>query len=558
MLPGAVLGIWSTPHSRNVQAKRKERCSRITALSEYQKPLTSNEEEIWSLPVSDVANEVNSGNLTPLEVLRTYGKRALTAQSRTNCVTEILIDSAEQLAATPKKGPLAGVPVSLKDNIAVKGYDSTVGYSKYSFKPLAEDAPCVRLLKDAGALPFVKTNIPMTLLSFESYNDVWGVTENPHVKGYTSGGSSGGESALIAAGGSRIGVGSDVAGSVRVPAHFAGIYSIKCTVSRFPKAGSPGSTPGQEGVPSVQSPMARTLPDLTYFLKSVIDMKPWKYDYAVTEMPWKPATLPQKLKVGIMWTDGITDPSPACSRALRLAVDALKADGHKIVDFSAPNTLEALNVGAQLLCSDGVETATSGMWFGERNDAGVARIHWYAHLPWVFRWIWYAWVKYWRHDEIWATLVRDFHKLTINERWALVYRREAYRQLFFDNWNKSEVDFVLTVPNATPALPHQGLFNSISSCLYTFLFNIVDYPAGIVPVTKVDEKADALPKDFDMSKINGVSQGAYLNYDATKMHGLPVGVQLVGRRFHEEDVLAAMALLEEALHKSGTVYQQIP
>lgn len=557
MVSGVLFGLWNTPHSRNVDAKQSERRARISALPEYQKSLTPKEEEIWSLPVSDVAQDVASGGLAPSDVLRSYGKRALAAQSHCNCVTEILLDSAEHLASTSKKGPLAGVPVSLKDNIAVKGYDSSIGYSKFSFKPMCEDAPIVRLLKDAGAIPFVKTNIPMTLLSFESYNDVWGVTENPHVKGYTSGGSSGGESALIAAGGSRVGVGSDVAGSVRVPAHFAGIYSLKCTTSRFPKVGSPGSMPGQEGIPSVYSPMARTLPDLTYFLKSIISMKPWNYDYSVVEMPWKTPSPAKKLKFGVLWTDGIVDPSPACLRALKLSVDALKAEGHEIVDFTAPDTLEALNVGAQLLCSDGIETATSGMWLGESNDAGVSRLYWYAHLPRPLRWLWYAWVKYWRKDDIWATLVRDFHKLTINERWALVTRREAYRGKFFDTWMGSGIDYLLTPPNATPALPHKGLFNSISSCLYTFLFNILDYPAGIIPVTKVDRKLDELPKDFDLSKLNGVSQGAYLNYDANKMHGLPVGVQLVGRRYHEEDVLAAMGVLEEALHKSGTIFHFI-
>jgi amidase len=121
----------------------------------------------------------------------------------------------------------------------VKGYDACIGYSAWCKKPAVQDGALVRCLKDAGAIPFVKTNVPDSLLSFESYNDVWGRTVNPHNNGYSPGGSSGGESALLAAGGSIIGVGSnskfhvltvgtDVAGSVRVPAHFCGIYTIKC------------------------------------------------------------------------------------------------------------------------------------------------------------------------------------------------------------------------------------------------------------------------------------------------------------------------------------------
>jgi len=98
--------------------------------------------------------------------------------------------------------------VSLKDTVNVKGYDSCIGYSAWTRKPAVQDSGLIRCLRDAGAIPFVKTNVPTSLLSFESYNDVWGRTTNPHNKGYSPGGSTGGESALLAFGGSIIGVGS--------------------------------------------------------------------------------------------------------------------------------------------------------------------------------------------------------------------------------------------------------------------------------------------------------------------------------------------------------------
>lgn len=110
------------------------------------------------------------------------------------------------------------MPVSLKDTVGVAGEDACIGYSAWVGRPVQKDAAIVRLLKDAGAVPFVKTNIPITLLSFESANDVFGTTTNPHNKLYSPGGSTGGEAALLAYGGSRIGIGTDVAGSVRAPA----------------------------------------------------------------------------------------------------------------------------------------------------------------------------------------------------------------------------------------------------------------------------------------------------------------------------------------------------
>jgi Asp-tRNA(Asn)/Glu-tRNA(Gln) amidotransferase A subunit family amidase len=116
------------------------------------------------------------------------------------------------------------------------------------------------------------------LLSFESASDLWGRTVNPHVPGFSPGGSTGGEAALLALGGSRLGLGTDVAGSVRGPAHFSGIYTVKATSGRFMKAGNATSMIGQEGVPPVYSPMTRTLEDLEMFWRAVTSMKPWEYD----------------------------------------------------------------------------------------------------------------------------------------------------------------------------------------------------------------------------------------------------------------------------------------
>jgi Asp-tRNA(Asn)/Glu-tRNA(Gln) amidotransferase A subunit family amidase len=101
--------------------------------------------------------------------------------------------------------------------------------------------------------------------------------------------------------------------------------------------------------------------------------------------------------------------------------------------------------------------------------------------------------------------------------------------------------------------------DAVASCGYTFLFNLLDYTCGILPVTKVDAELDALPKEFVVNS-NGVAKGAYKHYDAQKMHGLPVAVQIVGRRLEEEKVLAIMERVESALEESGSVYEllQLP
>ncbi|KAH6639193.1 amidase signature domain-containing protein [Boeremia exigua] len=555
-------------HKADCQRKQHERATKIANLpATYSSPLTSQERTILGKPIQDLVQEVQNNVTNPIDVLRTYSKVTLKAHEKTNCATEILFPEAEEWATKEcnLKGPLAGIPVSLKDSIQVKGFDITVGFSTHTGKPYAEDGPMVRLLKDAGAVPFVKTNLPTTLLSFESTNDVWGRSKNPHNTDYSPGGSTGGESALLAFGGSRIGIGSDVAGSVRVPAHFSGCYSIRCSTGRWPKIGMNTAMPGQEAIPSVFSPMARTLNDLTYFTRSLIQCKPWEYDYTVHPLAWQQSVEDEYrdkkvLRVGVLRTDGVVDPSPACARALSLVVDALRAEGHEVFDVSPPSPYEALKLASHLLLSDGGQTFMSFFRTGEWNDPGASVMVKYMNLPRFVKKLHYWWVKYVRRDEIWAGLIKDWSPKSAHEYWQLAGNRESYKAKFFDWWDtqgkgEKAMDVMLAPPNATPAVPHGGMHDAVSSCGYTFLFNLLDYSAGVIPVTHVDPAKDALPATFNFKKLNGIAQGAYKHYDAVKMAGLPVGIQVIGRRLQEEKVLAIMERCEDALDKHGGRYE---
>ena len=429
---------------------------------------------------------MQSKAVDPVDILRAYGKVAVRAHEATNCVTEILFPEAEAWlkpgGGVNLSGPLAGIPVSLKDSIAVGGWDVSVGYSRNTGKLCTEDGAHVRLLKEAGAVPFVKTNLPVTLLSFESTNDVWGRCTNPHNAAYSPGGSTGGESALLAFGGSRIGVGSDVAGSVRVPAHFSGCYALRCSTGRWPKMGMNTSMPGQEGIPSVFSPMARTLDDLRYFSRAFVRCGPWRYDHTVHPLEWRDAVEAEfegkkVLRVGVMRTDGVVDPSPACARAIDLVAKALRAQGHDVFDVVPPSPYDALVIASQLLNADGCHTFRSFFSTGEHTDPGAGQLSFYMNLPRAFKYLYYLWIKYVRRDPIWAGLLRDWYPKTAFENWKLVSQREAYKAKWHEWWMAPDggnaMDFLITAPNATPAVPHNGMKNAVSSCGYTFLFNLV-------------------------------------------------------------------------------------
>jgi len=175
--------------SKNKQAAREAAIANLPPV--YHSPLERYDREILNTPVEDAARLVRKGEWKPVDILRAYGKRAIKAHEQTNCLTEVMILDAEEwlgrsLASDGDdddmgddaggrinlNGQLAGIPVSLKDMTNVKGYDSCIGYSKLANKPAEHNAPIIRLLEDAGAVPFVKTNVPVTLLSFECANDV--------------------------------------------------------------------------------------------------------------------------------------------------------------------------------------------------------------------------------------------------------------------------------------------------------------------------------------------------------------------------------------------------
>ncbi|PHH83286.1 hypothetical protein CDD82_2466 [Ophiocordyceps australis] len=550
-------------HRKDCQFKQNERAARIRALpARYHAPFSPLDRQIINQPIEELVKQVHSDPSKASDLLDSYAKVALKAQEKTNCITEILIEDAQRWISNGSinfKGPLAGIPISLKDTVDVGGYDSTVGMTCNVHKPKPVDGGTVKLLKELGAVPYVKTNIPITLLSFESANDIWGRSTNPYNSKYTPGGSTGGEGALLALGG-RIGIGSDVAGSVRCPAHFSGIYALKCSTGRWPKQGLSTSMPGQEGIPAVYSPMARTMDDLFYFTHAVLNKETWRFDHTCHPVPWRQQHVvdvagKKSLRVGIMRTDDVIDPSPACKRALEMAEVALKRDGHQIVEIDPPSPYDGLCVASHLLCADGLQTPMGFFRSGEWNDRGVARLDSYARLPRFVKYLHYLWVRYVRRDPVWAGLIRGWHSKTTREYWALIARREAYKRDWFNMWEQTKLDFIISPPNATPAVPHNGMHDAVSSCGYTFLFNLLDYSAGVIPVTHVDRTKDQLPSDFNVRKLNGLAQGAYKLYNADAMHGLPVGVQVIGRRLEEEKVLAMMQRLKGALERDKHSFQ---
>ncbi|NWW93840.1 VDHAP protein, partial [Rhynochetos jubatus] len=213
---------------------------------------------------------------------------ALEVTREVNCVIDFIHGCEEQLQKLKKqkeKGLLYGIPISIKDHINCKGHVSSGGMVKFLGQVKEDDSVIVQVLKSQGAIPFVKTNIPQTMINYDCSNLIFGQTLNPLNHQKSPGGSSGGEGALIAGGGSILGIGSDVAGSIRLPSSFCGLCGLKPTSNRIsPSACSDGTS--VLAVAGMLGPMARDVDSLALCMKALLCEEMFRLDPTVPPIPF--------------------------------------------------------------------------------------------------------------------------------------------------------------------------------------------------------------------------------------------------------------------------------
>lgn len=302
--------------------------------------LSVREIELTTLDASGLAAKILAWEATSVEVTRAFCHRAAIAHQLTNCLTEIFFDEAleqaAQLDAILEKtgqpvGPLHGVPVSLKDHYNIKGHFTTAGYISFARYPRKDkDAHIVEILRKSGAVFFCKTNNPQCMMVLETVSNIYGRTLNPYNTRLGAGGSSGGEGALLAMRGSPLGIGSDIGGSVRVPAAFNGLYGFKPSGRRVPTSGWECTYIGQESITAVVGPMGHSIDDLDLFFRIVSDAEPW-FKEPMLEMPWKATEVgpESRLRIGVMIWDEVVMPHPYITRVIQEATEKLKIAGHE-------------------------------------------------------------------------------------------------------------------------------------------------------------------------------------------------------------------------------------
>lgn len=399
-------------------------------------------------------------------------------------MTEIFFDEAIERArqldqeremndGTQPLRPLHGLPISLKDSFQVKGYDASTGLACFVDDPVKKSYSLPALLEDLGAVLYCKTNLPQTIMTGDSHNNVFGRTLNPHNTALTAGGSTGGEGALLALRGSILGVGTDIAGSIRVPAVCDGVYGFRASVGLIPHGAVRDITiAGTDIVRSTAGPMATSMRDCQLFLKTVMQSPTWKYDSSAVSIPWREVQIKDKLRIAVVEDDGIYTPTPPVRRGMSKAVEMLRKSGQiDLVPLTLPNVAQIYDDHIKLLSIGGGEvrllTTFLGYWKLKRIFQNYLEPFARTGEPTV--------------PSVAALGLTTHRATTLQNLFELRARRtdaeKLYLQLFLDN----DIDAILMPPAPHTAIP----WDTWSTATYTALWDYLDYPACVLPVDKV-------------------------------------------------------------------------
>ncbi len=441
---------------------------------------------------------LQESRISPLELANEYISQIERLNPRLNALVDFDADRVRQQARTAERskavhGPLFGLPVTVKASISAAGYRCEIGSLINRGSIPSEDATMVSRLRNAGATILGTTNTPEFLMAYETDNNLYGRTNNPWNLDYTPGGSSGGESAAIAAGLSAGGFGSDSGGSVRVPAHFTGTCSLKPTPGRFPGNGHLPACVGPFSILGAIGPMARTMDDVALLFEVLSGQDPTD--------PVSPPISHRRvssddvkcLRVGWFEDDGLVPVTPETRQAVQAAARSLQKQGFDVRPFRPKGLEQArkpwwtffVRCGAMFVDSlvRGHEVELSPVLRGFLEIA-------HAEPPLTADELLNAWAEC---DVIRGKLLQQMQEFPVLlcPVCSIPAFRHGERQWRVDGQEVKYLDVMR----------------------YTQWFNLLAAPAAVIPVGRSPE-------------------------------GLPIGVQIVARPFEDEVALAVASIID--------------
>ncbi|MBI1877201.1 MAG: amidase [Chloroflexi bacterium] len=461
--------------------------------------LHSETEVLTDLSASALAAKIACGDVSATEVVEAHIARIEQVNPTLNAVVSKRYDAARAEAQEADRrqakgeplGPLHGVPITIKDAFDTAGVISTGGTKGRAMYVPEQDATAVARLRAAGAIILGKTNLPELSLAFESDNLIYGRTNNPYDLARTPGGSSGGEAAIIAAGGSPLGLGTDAAGSLRVPSHFCGIATIKPTSGRVPLTGALPPAMGSTGCLWHAGPLARRVEDLILTLP-LLSGPDWRDPLALPMPLDHPADVTlKKLRIAFYTDNGIVTPTAETVNVVQRAANVLAGAGAAVEEGRPSGIEQSYELIVSLFAADGGASLQMLL-----QMAGTTEVH-----PLIQRL---------------GQLLHPLAAATPAQFANLMLRWDMFRSAMLAFME--QYDVIICPVNAHPAMLHGTTFDDdkLPGFSYAMTYNLTGWPAAV---------------------IRG----------GTSPEGLPIGVQIVARPWREEVALAVAQHLETAL-----------
>ncbi len=497
----------------------------------------------------ELAAAIAQGEISALEAVEAHIARIEQVNPAINAVVVKRYDAAraeacaadERHARGEPLGPLGGVPVTIKESLDLAGTPTTFGLPSRANTPMTSDDVYVARLRAAGAIILGKTNVSQLLIYTEADNPVYGRTNNPWNLERSPGGSSGGQGAIIAAGASPLGLGTDIGGSIRVPAAFCGIAGLRPTAGRTPDAPSFGLMSGQRAIVSQVGALARTVADVALTTEII---NGGRNPQSEPPMPLGDYTSVDvaKLRVAYYTDDGSFPVAASVRRAVVEAAGALAGRGAQVTEWRPPEIETVMRIFFGVLSADGGKGAIEALGKDAR-DKRVASLLLLATAPRPLLAALAGALRLGGQRNL-PRLMGYFGYKDTDHYWKLIEAQMAYLKRFahaLDTDDGGPFDVIISPAWALPAIPHGATQDLVTAGAYAIIHNVTGYPAGVVPVTRVrpeDEQprkagADSMQKAARRTEIGSV--------------GLPVGVQVTARPWREHMALAAMQAIEEAM-----------
>ncbi|KAK4171361.1 Acetamidase [Triangularia setosa] len=527
--------------------------------------LDSHSLAITSLDVPDLVASMENGTLTAVEVVTAFCKRAAFAHQLSKLLLEIGFDIALTRAreldahfATYKKlvGPLHGIPLTMKDQFHIKGLETSMAYvswigtfegKKGIGKEKHVESELVRELYSLGAVPIGKAP--------ETNNNILGYTLNPHNQNLSSGGSSGGEGAMQALGGSAFGIATDIGGSISMPAAYQGVYSIKPSAGRLSFRDVANTGRGQEVMPTVAGIMAHSVASLRLVFKSLLSTEPWARDPYTQPIPWRSENECQndnqsdrKPTFGFMPNDGIVVPHPPIARALEIVRQALTNADFEVCEI----IVRELLLHADIYLLD---------WVPPSNNE-TSEIHGPIARGDGCPDVWEAIQQ--SGEPIVPEIENVFPggkrrpPISLPEYEQVVLKMKDYRWKYNDYWQSSAgktssgrpVDVVIAPVGPHTAIPPGKFIHSS----YTSALNVLDFCNVVIPITFADKNQDIVDPNFQ--PFTDKDRRNMALYDPELFDGTPAAIQVFGRRLDEERVLSVAQIVVDAVEAWNRKHHQ--